>query len=70
MCFVSCHLAVKVTFETVYKQNDFRIKYTVTMFSKELTDEDIINIVVNPQPTENLEQSDSDIATKEKEKID
>ena len=36
---------------------------------QELTDEDIINIVVNPQPTQNLEESDSDAETKEKEKI-
>ena len=40
------------------------------MFSKELTDEDIINIVVNPKPTQNLEKSDSNTETKEKEKID
>ena len=36
---------------------------------QELTDEDIIKIVVNPQPTQNLEESDSDAETKEKEKI-
>ncbi|GBL91626.1 Jerky -like [Araneus ventricosus] len=36
---------------------------------QELTDEDIINIVVNPQPTQNLEESDSDAETEEKEKI-
>ncbi|XP_071033139.1 jerky protein homolog-like [Parasteatoda tepidariorum] len=33
---------------------------------QELTDEDIINIVVNPQPTQNLEESDSDAETEEK----
>lgn len=26
------------------------------MFAKELTDEDVINIVVIPQPTQNLEE--------------
>ncbi|GBO26859.1 hypothetical protein AVEN_94644-1 [Araneus ventricosus] len=36
---------------------------------QELTDEDILNIVVNPQPTQNLEESDSDAETEEKEKI-
>lgn len=36
---------------------------------QELTDEDIINSVVNPQPTQNLEDSDSDAETEEKEKI-
>ncbi|GBM06881.1 hypothetical protein AVEN_147824-1 [Araneus ventricosus] len=36
---------------------------------QELTDEDIINIVVNPQPTQNLEESDSDAETEGKEKI-
>ncbi|GBO43865.1 Jerky [Araneus ventricosus] len=36
---------------------------------QELTDEDIVNIVVNPQPTQNLEESDSDAETEEKEKI-
>ncbi|KFM65526.1 Jerky protein, partial [Stegodyphus mimosarum] len=36
---------------------------------QELTDEDIINIVVNPQPTQNLEENDSDAETEEKEKI-
>ena len=35
---------------------------------QELTDEDIINSVVNPQPTQNLEESDSDAETVEKEK--
>ncbi|GBM62577.1 Jerky [Araneus ventricosus] len=35
---------------------------------QELTDEDIINIVVNPQPTQNLEESDTDAETEEKEK--
>ncbi|GBM47316.1 Jerky [Araneus ventricosus] len=35
---------------------------------QELTDEDIINIVVNPQPTQNLEESDSDAETEEKGK--
>ncbi|XP_042910039.1 jerky protein homolog [Parasteatoda tepidariorum] len=32
---------------------------------QELNDEDIINIVVNPQPTQNLEESDSDAETEE-----
>lgn len=36
---------------------------------QELTDEDIINIVVNPQPTQNLEESDSDAETEKNEKI-
>ena len=35
---------------------------------QELTDKDIINIVVNPQPTQNLEESDSDAETEEKKK--
>ncbi|XP_035206294.1 jerky protein homolog [Stegodyphus dumicola] len=36
---------------------------------QELTDKDIINTVVNPQPTQNLEENDSDAETEEKEKI-
>ena len=36
---------------------------------QELTDEDIINSVLNPQPTQNLEESDSDAEMEEKEKI-
>ncbi|XP_035208013.1 jerky protein homolog [Stegodyphus dumicola] len=35
---------------------------------QELTDEDIINIVVNPQPTQNLEENDSDAETEEKKR--
>ncbi|XP_057662515.1 jerky protein homolog [Diorhabda carinulata] len=36
---------------------------------QELTDEDIMNIVVNPQFTQNFEENDSDAETEEKEKI-
>ncbi|XP_035206673.1 jerky protein homolog [Stegodyphus dumicola] len=36
---------------------------------QELTDEDIINIVVNPQPTQNLEENDSDAETEGKNQL-
>ena len=37
--------------------------------AQELTVENIINIIVNPQPTQSLEESDLDAEREEKEKI-
>ena len=51
------------------KVEEWLLNYENEPIEQELTEEDIINIVVNAQPTQNLGESGSDAETEEKEKL-